>query len=172
MTTVLETERLRFRVMEAADEADLERLDGNPNVRAFFPGGIASRPTSQQRIANNRASFTEHGLCDFIVLDRATGAFMGRAGMHRMEDGEVEVGYLFFEEHWGKGFATEALRGLLAWARAARAAGRLSCERIIAFAPARHLASLRVMEKSGMRPYKTDRLKGEDVDCVFHEAVL
>ena len=170
MTPVLETERLRLRVMEAADEADLERLDSSPRVRAFFPGGVASRPTSQQRIATNRASFAEHGLCDFTVLDRVTGAFLGRAGLHRMEDGEVEVGYLFLEEHWGSGYATEVLRGLLAWARAERAAGRLSCERIIAFAPAHHLASLRVMEKCGMRRYKTGRV--EDVDCVFCEAVL
>lgn len=170
MELVLETDRLAFKLMEASDEADLERLDGDPEVRAFFPGGTAARPPSRKRIADNRASYAEHGLCDFVVLDRGTGAFLGRAGLHRMPDGEVEVGYLFLREHWGRGLATEALRGLLDWARAARRAGTLRCERVIAFAPANHHASLRVMEKCGMRRFKTGQF--QDVDCVFYGAAL
>ena len=172
MTPVLETERLSLRLMTSADEADLERLDGDPRVRAFFPGITAGRPTSAQRIANNLASYAEHGVCDFVVLERASGAFLGRAGFHRMDDGEVEVGYLFLEAHWGKGLATEVLRGLLDWARARRRAGALASARVIAFAPVRHAASLRVMEKAGMRRFKTDRLAAELGDCAFYEAAL
>lgn len=167
---ILETERLSFRLMSDADEADLERLDSDPDVRAFFPGGTSKRPTSRERIAYNLASYTQHGVCDFIVQDRATGAFMGRAGLHRMDDGEVEVGYLFLKQHWGQGFASEALRGLLGWARQALPAHALPSRRIIALAPTNHHASLRVLEKCGMRRLKTDTYQG--TECVFYEAAV
>jgi [ribosomal protein S5]-alanine N-acetyltransferase len=167
---ILETERLSFRLMGDADEADLERLDGDPDVRAFFPGGTSKRPTSRERIAHNLASYAQHGVCDFVVQDRATGAFMGRAGLHRMDDGEVEVGYLFLKQHWGQGFATEALRSLLGRAREALPAHALPSRRILAFAPTHHHASLRVMERCGMRRFKTDRYQG--TECVFYEVAL
>lgn len=67
---ILESERLSFRLMSDADEADLERLDSDPDVRAFFPGGTTKRPTSRERIAHNLASYAQHGVCDFIVLLR------------------------------------------------------------------------------------------------------
>ncbi len=167
---LLETERLSFRLMSDADEQDLERLDGDPEVRAFFPGGTLKRPTSRERIAQNLASWAQHRVCDFIVQDRATGAFLGRAGLHRMDDGEVEVGYLFLKEHWGRGLASEALRGLLGWAREALPPHAVPHRRILAFAPMGHGASLRVMEKCGMRRFKTDTYQG--VECAFYEAAL
>lgn len=170
MDAVFETERLRFEVMSPEHEANLEALDGDPKVRAFFPGGVALRPKTRDRIANNQRSFETLGYCDFAVSDRETGAFCGRAGFHRMEDDEVEVGYLFRPELWGRGYATEALRGLLGWVRTRASTETIPKGRIIAFASADHLASLRVMQKAGMRHLKTERVDG--VDCVFYELPL
>ena len=167
---LLQTERLSFRLMTDADEGDLERLDSDPQVRAFFPGGTRKRPTSRERIAHNRASWAQHGLCDFIVESRASGAFLGRAGLHRMDDGEVEVGYLLLKPYWGRGYASEALRGLLSWARETLPAHAVPHRRILALAPTHHHASLRVMKKCGMRRFKTDTYEG--TECTFYEAAL
>jgi ribosomal-protein-alanine N-acetyltransferase len=166
MGQVLTTRRMSFRVMEPADEANLELLDGDPRVRAFFPGGTSTRPTSRRRIDDGRASFAIRGFCDFIVEAKASGAFMGRAGLKQLAGGEVEAGYLFLAPFWGQGFATEALQGLLAWFKPGLAAKG----RVIAFAPTQHLASLRVMEKSGMTRFKTAMYQG--VECTFYEMPL
>jgi len=166
---IFETARLAFRLMEESDEADLERLDSDPEVRAFFPGGVSIRPTSRQRIADNRASYASHRLCDFCVVDKTSGAFMGRAGLHQMDDGEVEAGYLFLKPHWGRGYATETLRGLLEWARSLGGES-VPRRRLIAFAPVGHHASLRVMVKAGMKRFKTGTAHG--VECAFYEAPL
>lgn len=162
MNTVLSTHRLALRLMNAADEANLELLDGDPQVRAFFPGGTASRPTSAKRIEESRESYAQNGFCDLIVESRESGEFLGRAGFKRMPGGEVEVGYLFLPRHWSQGFATEALRGLLAWFPAKLAS------RVIAYAPLAHRASHRVMEKAGMTWFKEDVASG--VACKFYEA--
>lgn len=152
--------------MEASDETGLEALDGDPSVRAFFPGGTVSRPASKQRIEDSRASYTNHGYCDFIVEERSTGEMVGRAGLHRMPDGEIEAGYVLFPRHWGRGFATEALAALVDWLDPALAPHG----RVIALAPANHRASFRVMEKCGMTFFKTAVHHG--VECRFYERHL
>ena len=63
------------------------------------------------------------------------------------DDGAVEIGYGLHPEHWGKGYATEAVRALCDWA--AKQAG---VTRIEAETDADNLASQRVLEKSGFLP--------------------
>lgn len=170
MDPIFETARLRFLLMSPDHEADLERLDGDPRVREFFPGGVNARPTTRDRIANNRASFATLGYCDFTVVDRVTGTFLGRAGFHRLDNGEVEVGYLFRPQFWGRGHATEALRGLLSWVRSIPTTETIPKRRIIAFTHSHHLASLRVMQKAGMSLLET--APWDEEGYVFYQAPL
>ncbi|KAK4156911.1 GNAT domain-containing protein [Chaetomidium leptoderma] len=56
---------------------------------------------------------------NFAICDRETGALIGLGGCHRWGSsfGWPEVGYMIRKEFWGKGLATEFLRGFLAaWA--------------------------------------------------------
>jgi RimJ/RimL family protein N-acetyltransferase len=56
------------------------------------------------------------------------------------------LGYLVHRKHWGKGYATEALKALLAWLG--------SCppfERAWASCDADNAASIRVLEKAGFK---------------------
>ncbi len=162
---ILTSERLSFRLFEDSDFEDLKRLDMDPEVRAYFPDGVSTPEQVRERISKNRACFAEHGFSDFVVIESDTGRFVGRAGFGMIEGGEIEVGYVFLEEYWGRGLAQEALRALLAWA------GRsLSAPRILAFAPTEHAASLNVMKKCGMRYLKTDTMRG--AECVFYEYPL
>ena len=64
----------------------------------------------------------------------------------------IEVGYAFHPDHWGKGYATEALSAVIPHLFSA------GFEEVIAGAFECNPASLRVMEKSGM---KLSNLKGE-----------
>ena len=64
----------------------------------------------------------------------------------------IEVGYAIHPDHWGKGYATEALSAVIPHLFSA------GFEEVIAGAFECNPASLRVMEKSGM---KLSNLKGE-----------
>ena len=162
---LLTSERLGFRLFEDDDFADLVRLDMDPEVRAHFPGGVATPEECSARIARNRRSIETHGYGEFAVVELDTGRFAGRAGLGPLEGGEIEVGYVFLKEFWGRGFAQESLRALLTWAKE-----HLDVPRIIAYAPCTHAASLNVMKKAGMRLYKTDTAYG--VACDFYEYPL
>ena len=56
---------------------------------------------------------------------------------------ELRLGYLIAESEWGKGFASELIRGLIDWA------GDRSFGSIIAGVSAGNLPSVRVLEKCG-----------------------
>lgn len=52
-----------------------------------------------------------------ITLPEQGGAVIGGCGLHDV-DGAAAVGYWITPDHWGRGFAAEALRGLVDLARA------------------------------------------------------
>jgi [ribosomal protein S5]-alanine N-acetyltransferase len=62
----------------------------------------------------------------------------------------VEVGWSVAPERWGEGIATETARASLAWGFE-----RAPLDEIVSFAMVENAASLRVMEKLGMR-YERD----------------
>ena len=80
-----------------------------------------------------------------ITLPEADGLIVGCVGLHE-EGGPVEVGYWIAPTHWGRGYATEALTGLLALARLA------GHRRIVSRHAADNPASGRVLCKAGFRP--------------------
>ncbi len=58
--------------------------------------------------------------------------------------GEVDLGYRFFKDYWGRGLATEAARATLAYG-----VETLQLQRIIGIADVENRASIRVLEKVG-----------------------
>ena len=62
------------------------------------------------------------------------------------EQRQLEVGFTFAPEHQGKGYATEALRGLLAYAF-----GSLGMHRVIAITDARNDAAASLLTRVGFR---------------------
>ena len=68
-----------------------------------------------------------------------------RIGVRSAEYRQGDLGYAVHPDHWGKGYATGALRRILEFGFE-----NLSLERIWATADARNIASWRAMEKAGM----------------------
>ena len=65
-------------------------------------------------------------------------------------------------QYWGRGYATEIVSSLLNWV-----SHHFSCQNIYAFTGTDHLASIRVMQKTGMKYVETLKLKG--VECVLYK---
>lgn len=151
----LKSKRLGFRMLEKSDFENLVKLDMDPEVRSFFPAGVSTPELLQEKIARSRASFLEKGFGEFSITELKTNKFLGRAGFAELENGEIEVGYLFLKEYWGKGMATETLSALLGWA-----VNVLVVSRVLAYAPVNHHASICVMKKAGMRYLKTETQDG------------
>ena len=84
-----------------------------------------------------------------LIFLRTDGAprLIGGVGFGRMPSGEREFGYWIAKAHWGRGYATEAGRALLANARDTLRLARLAAGHFLD-----NPASGRVLTKLGFRP--------------------
>jgi len=163
---IFTSKRLGYRLLKESDFNDYFKLDSNPEVRKYFPSGTLDSQKIKSNIRKNIDFFEENGFGVFIAIELTTGEFVGRCGFGQIPTGEIEVGYVFLPNFWGKGFATEALVALIDWAKQ----NLKATDTVIAFTPTNHIASQRCMQKAGMEFYKKDLKDGEE--CVFYKIQL
>ncbi len=97
---------------------------------------------------------------------------IGAIGFGRMPTGEPELGYWIARAHWGRGYATEAGRAVLDYARNSLRIPRLAASHFID-----NPASGQVLAKLGFRPLGRIALRhsagrGEAVPCRLFEIEL
>ena len=151
------TDRLLLRPLRADDAPGMLALDSDPAVRRYL-GGIggpqaASVADSRATIEFIQAQYAANGLGRWAVALRATGEFMGWAGL-KLVPGPVngqrdfyDLGYRFLPRYWGQGYGYEAARAWLAYGFEA-----LRLPRICAYADVENIASCRILEKVGLAP--------------------
>jgi ribosomal-protein-alanine N-acetyltransferase len=106
------TPRMRAERLRPEHYADLRRMDTDERMMAYL-GGIRDDAASSDYLARNLAHWEEHGFGIWMLRDNETRTMSGRAVLRHLEiDGvdEVEVGYGFLPQFWGRGLATEIAR--------------------------------------------------------------
>jgi ribosomal-protein-alanine N-acetyltransferase len=144
----IKTERLALRTYAPDDAANLSRLAGDFDVAKM----TSSVPHPYPRLsAEGYIMLTEAarplGKDLPFAIDLPGQGLIGAAGFHARGDGQWEFGYWVGKPFWGKGFATEAARALLAWWDESMKVSCLSAARFID-----NPASGRVLEKVGFKP--------------------
>lgn len=159
---IIETERLILKDMSMEDAEDLLRLHSDPLVQKYTGEAIiTSIEAMRDRIKKRTTTYKKDGFGRWITILKDGMQFVGWSGLAYLpEFDEVDIGYRFLQDFWGRGLATEASNGILDYAF-----DDLKLKRIIAIAMKDNLASIRVMEKIGMQfekyaPYDPG---GEDV---------
>jgi RimJ/RimL family protein N-acetyltransferase len=145
---MLETERLILRALSADEVDSLHRISNEPSVRLYLWDDEAiSKATIKSLIAQSDRMFSEEKIGLFGVRMRGRVDLLGFCGFVRLEGmEEPELWYELTEKVWGRGFATEAARACVRYAFE-----EVGMERVIAGADAPNAASLRVIEKLGMK---------------------
>ena len=150
---MIETERLLLRPFRPSDLEAYAAIRAKPEVVRFLPGGAESAARADEIAARSVSLFErlwreDPGYGPWAAIESASGRLVGHLGLRQLPelDGETEILYLLDSAVWGRGYATEG-------AAAARdyAFGPLGLARLIALALPENAASLRVMEKIGMR---------------------
>ena len=158
MPVELETERLVLR-MPRLDDADVYAAMTSDEETMHFIGGVRSLAETEKSVKLWLERWEANGFGHLIAERREDGRFVGRIGLLVWDTrtweisiapeagahGQVELGWAFAREHWGKGYATEAARAVRAWgysngvpsmisiihpqnARSARVAAKLGAE--------------------------------------------
>lgn len=145
MPHTIRTDRLLLRPPQLRDARAFARTLGDPEVTAptkLWPYPLtADFAVFMLRQAQAMVPRVDH---TFLVFE--AGRYVGSCGIHQRQDDVYAVGYMIGRDHWGRGIATEALRAVCAFGfRTCRA------RRIIADVFKDNPASIRVLEKMGMR---------------------
>ena len=102
------------------------------------------RADTEGFLAGAMREWDEMGVGTYVITEPGTGAILGSTGLHASTPYRAVTGYILTGPAWGKGFATEACRAMVALA------SRLGYSRIEADCHIEHRASARVLEKAGM----------------------
>jgi RimJ/RimL family protein N-acetyltransferase len=139
-----------------------ERLE----LRFVGEGHAVDLAGAEAMLADYAEHQRRHGFSFWAVVERASGALIGDAGLYRV-GGDIEVGYTLGRAWWGQGYATEAARACVDLAF-----GTVGLDTVIAVADAANPASAHVLEKLGFteeepriaygRPHRAFRLRCDD----------
>ncbi|MCX4231287.1 MULTISPECIES: GNAT family N-acetyltransferase [Streptomyces] len=113
---LIDTERLRLRRFQPADIPAFAAYRSDPEVARYqewdFPLSLESAGRLVRRYA--RSDPARPGWFPYAVELKADGCLLGDVAVHRQPGGEAEVGFSLARERQGHGYATEAVRGVLA----------------------------------------------------------
>lgn len=146
-TPTLTTARLRLRPVDETDAGDLVALHTDRVVLRYWDDPPWAGPEVAADFVRRSHAVAADGTGARVVVERVDdGAFLGWCGVNgwNAQHGTARVAYIYRQEAWGHGFATEAAEALLGWAFEALPLRRVQTE-----VDPRNGASARVLEKLG-----------------------
>ena len=145
---VLQTERLRVRHMTPDDAVFMLGLLNDPAWHRFIGDrGIRTVEGARDYIIKGPMEMNARLGFGFDVVERKEdGCPIGVCGLAKRDFlDDVDIGYAFLPQHGGQGYAIEAAQGVLGHAK------ELGLKRIVATVRPDNGASIRLLEKLGLR---------------------
>lgn len=145
----IETQRLIMRSWKESDKVIFAEMNGNDNVMKYFPAPL-SLEESNAFVERIRAEFVETGFGLYAVEIKATGELIGYVGFHRFSfaapfSPNWEIGWRISDRFWHRGYATEAAKACIDYARKNRL-----CAKLYSFTAVPNTPSECVMKRVGM----------------------
>ena len=156
----LETERLLLRGWRDEDTAPWAELCADDEVmRSLGRAGGLALGDAWRDMAIMAGHWALKGYGHWVLELRATGELVGRAGLYYPPDWPaLELGWAVARPHWGNGYAGEAARTAMDWAR-----DELGTDHLISLIDDDNLRSQRVAEKLGMQQEGRVEVRGFDL---------
>lgn len=159
METVLETDRLLFRKFTMDDAELIYDLNLDPEVTKYTKDPMRDVEHAKSVLKEViLTQYTLYGHGRWALFLRENGEFIGWCGLkYRPEIDEIDLGYRFKKQYWGKGYATEA-----AIATVQYGFDKLNLKTITGRALPGNDASVKVLEKCGMKYIGMQNIDGYD----------
>jgi 3-dehydroquinate dehydratase / shikimate dehydrogenase len=150
--TTLKTKRLILRPWKETDLDPFAALNADPKVMEYFPSTL-SREESDSLANRIQSKFEEKGYGMWAVAIPGIADFIGFIGLNNVDKSTfpahftpaIEIGWRLASDYWGKGYATEGAKAVLAYGFES-----LNLEEIVSFTAVQNMRSRRIMEKIGM----------------------
>ena len=144
---MLETERLLLDLWRPEDWIAFRPIATDPEVMRYITGG---QPWSDKEIRafiqRQIDLYADRGYCRWKLIERSSGDLIGFCGVGTWRGSDPEIGWWLARDAWGRGLASEAARMALR-----DVFERSELDRIISVAMPDNAASIRIMQKLGMK---------------------
>ena len=147
--TILETERLIVRRLSSDDaEFILELLNQPSFLRYIGDKGVRNTDDALRYIQTGpQASYEQYGFGLYLVELKESGAAIGICGLIKRDSlPDVDVGFAFLPDYWSHGYASESASAVMTYGREV-----LGLKRILAITSLDNAASIRLLEKVGLK---------------------
>jgi RimJ/RimL family protein N-acetyltransferase len=130
---VIETDRLRLRPGRLSDKDTHIAMWADARVTRFIGGEPRAPDVSWGKFLSSAGLWPVMGFGYWVFADKASDALVGMGGLSYFGrgiaelEGLPEAGWAFDADHWGAGFATEAMTAALGWADANLDAPEVRC---------------------------------------------
>ncbi len=149
----IHTKRLLLRPVNLEDQTAFFKMDSNPNVLRYLKmTPLKTLKDSYQDILHIQKQYADLGTGRLAIELKETGECIGWAGLKYIVDpinehtDYLDLGYRLQEEHWGKGYGTEAALASLQYGFDV-----LNAPVIRACCQVEHQVSRRILENIGLR---------------------
>ncbi|MEM7351679.1 MAG: GNAT family N-acetyltransferase [Acidobacteriota bacterium] len=162
--TRIETARLWLRPYRQDDLDVLHTFFTDPGVRRYLlDDEIVPREWVADEIHASTANFEQQGFGQWAIFPRDGEDLIGFTGYRFFHDPpELQLLYGIAPSHWGRGLATEAARAMIRCGFEEH-----GFDAIVASTDVPNTASVRVMEKAGLRFAK--RIEIDGLDTIYYQ---
>lgn len=125
-------------------------INADPDTNLFNPNGAMNFETAEKRFSEMIVHWKENGFGTWSIREKERPEFIigfgGLANRLYGNETKLNLGYRFDKKYWGKGYATELAQHAIEFGFK-----QLSKNEIFAVVRPKHLASIKVLEKSNMK---------------------
>jgi ribosomal-protein-alanine N-acetyltransferase len=144
----METENLYLRRFTLDDAEAYWPLVSMPEIIRYTGDQAQASIDDARRILGSHPlrDYATHGFGRMACIEISSGRLVGFSGLKFVAElNEVDIGYRFLPDCWGKGYATESARVLMQ-----QGANEHGVERIVGVVQPENVASARVLKKLGL----------------------
>ena len=161
---VLKTPRLDLRKFETDDAEFFFNMNSDPEVLRYTGDVNFESVAAARQFIEKYDHYSKHGYGRWTVVLRQTGETIGFCGLkNHPDEGYIDLGYRFLQKHWGQGYASEAAQACVYYGL-----HHLGLNEIVGRTAEENKASIRVLEKSGMKFWKYAPCEGIE-NSVFYK---
>ncbi|MGB4841172.1 MAG: GNAT family N-acetyltransferase [Saprospiraceae bacterium] len=143
---VLETDRTYLREMTADDGMMFYMLNLDHDVIKYTGDKSFKNIEAAEDFLSSYDHYKRFGFGRWAVIHKIDEQFLGWCGLkYTEEQNEFDIGFRFFKEHWGQGFATETAKACVHFGFITH-----DMPEIVGRAMKENIASIRVLEKIGL----------------------
>ena len=163
---MFQTERLHLRKINPEDAPFVFELLNSPGwLKYIGDRGISDLKKAEAYIEERYLPSYKNGLGNFIVVHKGSGKPIGSCGLYKRDNLEYpDIGFAFLPEFLGKGYGYEAASAMLKYALT-----DLKLEKVLGFTVDYNVASIKLLEKLGLKNVGTFQLEDDDEELLLFQ---